>query len=146
MSTTQTATEYTEITRETAKAICFTINGQHIWLPKAGLEHDATAKTVNHSLLATKLETAAIENEMVELGEIVWQSEKCAGYDAYLDVFDSGTERRIRIFVPKSMITDGRAPMWLLRKAANKQLDERADEGKDCRGSVYLNGISITFA
>lgn len=78
---------------------------------------------------AEAAEIRAAREEMIELAAPVWESDKAFGYDAWAECFVTHASRKVRVFLPKSMINNNAAPWWLLKK--------KVDEIKDSLGRTF---------
>lgn len=160
--TIKTAKDF-EIVKETPKAYLIKKNGRQAWIQKKAVKDDGTLSPAGEQSLSRGEKVEDIERENAERGKGVeapkadWESDKAYGYD--IDVFvenpsdPDGESRKVkhRIFIPKSMVKEGRIPTWLIEKklddAKYQYFSERggfttglASIGKIFGKSTYLDG------
>lgn len=124
-----------EITQETPKAYLITKDGRQAWIQKKWLKDDGTLTPAAESAVAKGQKTADIARENAEREKGLelpakpdWESAKAVAYDVDVGIDHSHYSERDeetvggiehvkhRIFIPKSMIKDGRVPAWLMEK------------------------------
>ena len=127
-----------ELVKESLKAVLVKKGDKTVWLPRSTIRADGTLTDRGKAIL----ENESSDNEKEEYREWVkerlgdgvkppkpdWESAKAYGYDIY--IMDKGgfsdSERRVRVFIPKSVVKDGKIPFWILEKKleelGNKQI------------------------
>lgn len=122
-----TTATYSEIKRTTDKAVCLTIDGFDVWLPKTGIFVDPINKNVSHTYLEDSIAEAKSDTELVDLGPIVWTN--AAGtseaYDVTLTLIEGDPElstTRIRVFVPSQIGHAAGVPTRFIADAIKRQV------------------------
>lgn len=137
-----------EIVKETPKAYLIKKNGRQAWIQKRWVKDDGTLSPAGEQSLSRGEKVEDIERENaerdkgLELPKADWESEKAYGFDIDISIENpsdpDGESRktRHRIFIPKSMVKEGRIPTWLIEK----KLDDAKYQYFSERGG-YTTGI-----
>ena len=133
-----------EILEERPKALKLKKDGVEFWIKKSSIREDGSLKPAAiKEFEASKkgegfLDKKKSENEErkqfkdylntngVNYGSASWESDKAIGIDIPVDWYDIEKTQRVRIFLPKSQLKEGRAPWWLVQKKLvemEKELD-----------------------
>lgn len=133
-----------EVIEERPKALKLKKDGVEFWVKKSSIREDGNLKPAAiKEFEASKkgegfLDKKKAENEErkqfkdylntngVNYGSVSWESDKAIGIDIPVDWYDIEKTQRVRIFLPKSQLKEGRAPWWLVQKKLiemEKELD-----------------------
>lgn len=119
--------EEIQIEKETRKALLIKKSGKTFWIQKKWMRKDGTLTPAgeqafkNASTDEEKKKRETERKEKWEKGVSIprnpdYESDKAYGFDLNLDFYDRDRNVRHRLFIPKSVIKNGRIPSWLLKK------------------------------
>lgn len=126
--------QFDEVVEKREKAVCFSIEGKNVWLPKQNLQ--VVGSKVSHPLLEQQLRMSATSSgEAQDLGPVIWKNPngKSVAFDTYLRL-DEGdpelSETKVRVFVPTKVETGSGVPMWLIAQALERQASLIMESGE----------------
>jgi len=83
------------------------------------------------------------ETTYIPLRSPDWQSERAIGIDGTLAEDVTGQTRRVRFFVPKSLLKNGAAPDWFIFKKAAALRDEwTGGTSRGLGGCFVIEGVA----
>ena len=121
-----------------------------IWFPRAAVEIDSNdfQITGEETFIREKLKEAQgheIKRKppiMIELAPHSWANDVCFGYD--VKVFRDGCGNipiETRVFIQKSQIEDGFAPLWLVKRTEKKAIENVIIEAEYIDDEFYVTGL-----
>lgn len=130
-----------EIAHETRKAYLLKKDGKTFWVQKKWVRPDGSLtpaaqknfenEPTDEQKQKDKEEAAKRWREGQPIPKPDWESDKAYGFDLWLDFYDIEKDKKVRVFIPKSVIQEnGNIPNWIL----NKKLAEIEEEYKQWGG------------
>lgn len=142
--------------QETPKAVLLEKDGIEFWVKKQWVRADGTLTPA-----VAKAHKAAVEQKNIRDADAArletlehdgvpftpsWESDKAVGIDVDIDFYDAETNKRMRLFFPKSIVNDrGNIPYWFVQKKI-QEMEETLSAGRSRMGgySYDINGLDFS--
>jgi hypothetical protein len=97
--------------------------GEKFWVESEAVNRDTGTVTLDARRMEGKLAAASL----VAIPAPNWENEKSVGIDMVIELDENlgGRDLRARYFLPRSVISDGKAPIKTVLRAAAKAVDEK---------------------
>lgn len=115
--------------KETPKALLLEKEGAQFWIQKRWMREDGTLTEAGEKAYNTAKNAPKVKESDINISKEKpdYESEKALGYDSRVLVnyeayspngreYTKQFEKKVRIFIPKSMIKNGAIPGWLIQK------------------------------